>query len=173
MGFKKGKIIGLAAILAMAVPLSLPMTVGGQVLELNRLSSLYEGVSFDHDMHIEATSENCTTCHHHTAGTPPEDPNCIPCHMNSGEAESPLCSDCHAAEPFSAANLEKSYNTPRLHHKAKPGLKAVYHLNCLTCHKEVGAPDGCVDCHAMTDKGEKFYRTGKYAPAPGKASGHH
>ena len=176
MGLKSGKIIGLAAILAMATPLSLPVTADGEVFELNSLSSLYEGVSFDHDLHIEATEENCTVCHHHTAGTPPEDPKCIACHQNSGEADSPSCSACHVNEPFSAANLDKSYNTPNLHHKVKPGLKAVYHLNCIGCHQEVGAPVGCQECHTMTEKGEKFYRTGQYAPKgkpAGQGSGHH
>ncbi|MCB2184230.1 MAG: cytochrome c family protein [Desulfobulbaceae bacterium] len=176
MSLKKGKTIGLAAIIAIAAPLSLPFTVSGEVFELNSLSSLYEGVSFDHDMHIEATEDNCTVCHHHTAGTPPEEPDCVRCHRNSGEADSPKCSDCHVAEPFSAANLDRQYNTPNLYHTAKPGLKAVYHLNCLGCHQETGGPTGCQDCHTMTDKGEKFYNTGHYAPKEkpgGQSSGHH
>ena len=173
MSLKRGKIIGLAAILAMTTPLLLSMPVSSEVMELSSLSNLYEGVSFDHDMHIEAVEENCSACHHHTAGTPPDNPNCIPCHQNSGEAESPLCSDCHVAEPFSAANLEKSYSNPHLHHRVKPGLKAVYHLNCLGCHQETGGPVGCQDCHTMTDKGEKFYNTGHYAPTPKKSTGQH
>jgi hypothetical protein len=43
--------------------------------------------------------------------------------------------------------------------------------DCLACHEENGAPTGCTDCHAMTDAGEKFYNTGKYAPEA-KAAGH-
>lgn len=173
MALHTGKWMSLAALMAMATPFVQPSMSGAEVMELSSLSSLYEGVQFDHDMHIEATSENCTLCHHHTAGTPPESPNCIPCHKNSGEADSPACSSCHVAEPFTSANLEKSYNTPNLHHTVKPGLMAAYHQNCLGCHHEVGGPVGCQDCHAMTDKGEKFYNTGKHAPAPGKATAHH
>lgn len=176
MGLKTGKILGLAAILAMTAPLSVPISATGEVFELKSLSSLYEGVSFDHDMHIEATGENCTVCHHHTTGTPPEDPNCISCHKNSGEADSPMCSSCHVEEPFSAANIAQNYTSPNQYHRVKPGLKAVYHLNCLGCHQEVGGPVGCQDCHAMTDKGEKYYNTGHYAPkgkAAGEGSGHH
>lgn len=172
MGLKTGKVIGLAAILAMATPLSPASTVSAEVFELNSISNLYEGVSFDHDMHIEATEENCAVCHHHTTGTPPDDPRCIPCHATSGEADSPLCSDCHVIDPFSVANLEKSSNEPFLHHRMKPGLKAVFHQNCLGCHQEVGGPVGCQDCHTMTDAGEKFYNTGQYAPEPKAAGGH-
>ncbi len=171
MGWKSGKMVGLAAILAMAIPLSQPITAIGEGIEISSLSDLYEPVSFDHDMHIEALEENCTLCHHHTAGTPAEGPRCITCHANSGEADSPLCADCHVAEPFSAANLEKNRNTPNLYHQVKPGLMAAYHQNCLSCHQEMGAPTGCQDCHTLTDKGEKFYNTGKYAPAQSAASG--
>lgn len=173
MSLKRGKLIGLAAIIAMASPFTQPLNAVGEVFELSSLSNLYEGVSFDHDMHIEAASDNCAACHHHTAGTPTQDPNCIPCHKNSGEAESAACSSCHEAEPFTSANLEKTANTPYLHHKEKPGLMAALHQNCLGCHSEVGGPLGCQDCHTMTDKGEKYYNTGKYAPKPGKETDHH
>lgn len=173
MSLKTGRLIGIAAIMAMATPFIQPMIAGGEVFEMNALSNLYEGVSFDHDMHIEATSENCTICHHHAAGTPPQDPNCIPCHKNSAEAASAACSSCHEAEPFTSANLEKMHNTPNLHHKGKPGLMAALHQNCLGCHSEVGGPLGCQDCHTMTEKGEKYYNTGQHAPAPGKSAGHH
>lgn len=173
MSLRRGKLIGLAALLALAAPIFGTPEGDCEIFELSTLSNLYEGVSFDHDMHIEATGENCTACHHHTAGTPPEDPNCIPCHKNSGEAASAACSGCHEAEPFTSVNMEKTASTPYLHHKQKPGLMAALHQNCLGCHQQAGGPVGCQDCHAMTEKGEKFYSTGKYAPKPGKSSEHH
>jgi hypothetical protein len=173
MGLKTGKKIGLAALIAMAAPLALPISAGSEVFELSSLANLYEGVSFDHDMHIEAVSNNCAVCHHHTAGTPPDDPNCVPCHKNSPEAESAACSGCHVLEPFSSANLDAAAGNPLLHHKVKPGLKAAYHQNCLGCHMESNGPVGCQDCHPMTEKGEKFFNTGQYAPQPGAATGSH
>jgi hypothetical protein len=173
MGFKKEKRLGLAALIAMAAPLVLPISAKGEVFELSSLANLYEGVSFDHDMHIEAVENNCSLCHHHTAGTPPEDQTCIPCHKNSPEAESPACSSCHLIEPFSSTNLSISEKNPLRHHKVKPGLKAAFHLNCMGCHQETGGPVGCQDCHAMTEKGEKFYNTGQYTPKAGNETAHH
>lgn len=176
MGIKKRKLLGLALMAAMVSPWSLPGPANAEVFELDSMKNLYEGVSFDHDMHIEATEENCTVCHHHTAGTPPTDPLCVTCHANSPEADDPSCKSCHVKDVFSAENMKKSWETPLLHHRSKPSLKAAYHQNCLGCHEENGAPTGCTDCHAMTDTGEKFYYTGKYAPEPkaeGEGGGHH
>jgi len=173
MGLKTGKRVSLAALIAMAAPLVLPLSTNGEVYELSSLANLYEGVSFDHDMHIEAVQENCSLCHHHTAGTAPDDPTCIPCHKNSPEADSPACSSCHLIEPFSSANLALSEKDPQIHHKMKPGLKAAFHQNCMGCHQETGGPVGCQDCHVMTEKGEKYYNTGQYAPKPREDAGHH
>ncbi|MBI5557123.1 MAG: cytochrome c3 family protein [Deltaproteobacteria bacterium] len=173
MGLKTGKLIGLAALIAMTAPLALPQKASCEVFELNSLANLFEGVSFDHDMHIEAVSDNCSVCHHHSAGTPPTDATCIPCHLKSAETDSAACNACHVNEPFSSASLEASASNPLLHHKVKPGLKAAYHQNCLGCHQETGGPVGCQDCHALTEKGEKYYNTGQFAPKPGKSSSHH
>ena len=171
MGIKKRKLLGLALMAAMVTPWSLPGPAEAEVFELDSMKNLYEGVSFDHDMHIEATEENCTECHHHTAGTPPTDPLCVTCHASSPESDDPSCTSCHVKDVFAADNMKKNWDTPLLNHRSKPSLKAAYHQNCLGCHTEVGAPTGCTDCHAMTDAGEKFYNTGKYAPEP-KADGH-
>lgn len=176
MGIKKRKLLGLALMAAMVSPWSLPGPATAEVFELDSVKNLYEGVSFDHDMHIEITDENCTACHHHTAGTAPVDPLCVTCHADSPEADDPSCRSCHAKDVFDADNMKKNWETPLLHHRNKPGLKAAYHRNCLGCHEEVGAPTGCTDCHAMTEVGEKFYNTGKYAPEPpaaGQGGGHH
>ena len=176
MGIKKRKLLGLALIAAMVSPWSLPGPASAEVFELDSMKNLYEGVSFDHDMHIEATEENCTECHHHTAGTPPTDPLCVTCHANSPEADDPSCKSCHVKDVFAAENMKKAWETPLLNHRSKPSLKAAYHQNCLGCHEQNGAPTGCTDCHAMTDAGEKFYNTGKYAPEPvaaGDGGGHH
>ncbi len=63
-------------------------------------------------------SEDCATCHHH-----------------SDAGQTPACRECHGA-PFDPENLNM------------PGLKGAYHLQCMTCHRELGAPVGCTECHA-------------------------
>ena len=171
MGIKKKKLLGFALIAAMASPWACG-NAGAEVFEIDGLKNLYEGVSFDHDMHIEVTEENCSKCHHHTAGTAPEGANCVRCHANSPEADNPSCKSCHVADVFGADNLKNLWDTPLKHHNNQIGLKAAYHQNCLGCHQEVGAPVGCTDCHAITDDGEKFYNSGPYAPAPKADSGH-
>ncbi|MGB2697611.1 MAG: cytochrome c3 family protein [Candidatus Zixiibacteriota bacterium] len=71
-------------------------------------------------------TEDCATCHHH-----------------SPAGQTPSCDKCHDA-PFDPENLNM------------PGLKGAYHLQCVGCHKETGAPAGCTECHAKKDskKGE-------------------
>lgn len=170
MGMKKKKLLGFALMAALASQVGLAPVALSEVIELDSLKNLYEGVSFDHDMHIEIVGENCSVCHHHTAGTVAQGPLCITCHANSPAADDPTCSGCHEKEVFSAANMKKSWETDLLHHRSKPSLKAAYHQNCLACHVENGAPAGCTDCHGMTDAGEKFYDAGAHAPVP-KAEG--
>jgi len=143
-----------------------------EAVDLDSLSNLYEKVEFNHSMHVDITEGDCSVCHHWTTGTPVKDPRCIKCHYGTKECDRVACSDCHAADVFSPLNLEK-LEDPELHHKDKPGLKAVYHLNCRGCHVKMDGPTGCTDCHAMTEKGEAFYHTGKYAPKGGHRHGHH
>jgi hypothetical protein len=59
---------------------------------------------------------------------------CTVCHHESGD-ETPPCQECHA-DPFDPSDLRK------------PGLERVYHLRCISCHKEeqVG-PTECTGCH--------------------------
>lgn len=61
--------------------------------------------------------------------------NCAACHHHSPAGETPACSECHG-EPFNPQNLNM------------PGLKGAYHLQCMGCHREIGAgPVGCTECH--------------------------
>ncbi len=63
-------------------------------------------------------AEDCATCHHH-----------------SEAGQTPACGECHGA-PFNPENLNM------------PGLKGAYHLQCMSCHRDMGAPVGCTECHA-------------------------
>jgi len=140
---------------------------GPETATLDTLTNLFEAVSFNHAMHVDVAANDCSVCHHHTTGTKVTDERCARCHKNSGETSSVACRDCHPADPFSAEHLQKIADAPLLYHIDQPGLKGAYHRKCLGCHKEMGAPSECEACHKRTEKGDAFYRSGKFAPAAG------
>lgn len=139
------------------------------LVELNSLSQLYDGVTFDHTLHLDVGAD-CSACHHHTTGTGVEDERCAKCHDNSGAMDVVACRDCHLAEPFSAAAIHGAASDD-LYHIDKPGLKGALHLSCTGCHQEMDGPVGCQDCHERNDSGDAFFNSGSYAPA-GIPSGH-
>ncbi len=142
---------------------------------LDSLAQLYEPVVFNHAMHEEVTESRCAVCHHHTLGTPVEDKNCLRCHAESGAADEISCQGCHSSKRFEAEYLNRIDADNTLYHRDKVGLKGAYHLRCMTCHAEMGVPNGCQDCHARTDAGDKFFHASNYAPAESDkpASGGH
>jgi len=144
-------------------------------VKLSSIAKLYAAVDFDHEMHVDVAEYDCAACHHHTTGTPVTDPNCVSCHSNSEESEVVACSDCHAADPFSAEYLNAKHDDFRRYHVDMPGLKGAYHENCMGCHADMGGPVGCQDCHERNDAGDAFFNAGAYAPKAEKAggSGHH
>lgn len=139
-------------------------------VEINILADLYQGVEFDHQMHV-GIAEDCSVCHHHTTGTGTVDPYCARCHSGSAEQASVACQDCHLANPFSAEAIQaKGEKNP--FHVDVYGLKGAYHRNCMGCHQEMGGPTGCQDCHARTVAGDAFFHSGKFAP-PASARAEH
>ncbi len=136
-------------------------------VELDALADLYEPVIFDHAMHVEV-AEDCSTCHHHTTGTEPVNSYCLKCHQGEEDMDTVACQDCHSGP----ANSTKDAGPEFVYHDDQPNLKAAYHLNCLGCHREVGGPVGCEDCHAKTEAGDKFYHSGKFAPETSPTDGH-
>ena len=142
---------------------------GPDLVTLDSMASLYQGVTFDHASH-EALADGCATCHHHTTGSAPLSTACQGCHAAGQPTATVACQGCHQAEPFSAAALRAKDQDIHLYHTDKVGLKAAYHLACMGCHKEMGGPVGCQDCHARTDAGDAFYHAGAYAPPPAPAA---
>ncbi|MDA3902824.1 MAG: cytochrome c3 family protein [Desulfuromusa sp.] len=140
-------------------------------VEIDVLANLYEAVVFDHAMHVDLT-EGCADCHHHTTGTPVLNEYCAKCHDGKEEMDWVSCQDCHSAGPVSAENLNNP-KTDFIYHNDKPNLKAAYHLNCIGCHQEVGGPTGCEDCHAKTEAGDEFYRSGEFTPKKSADSSGH
>ena len=137
---------------------------GPDEVEISSLAQLYEPVQFDHLMHEEVAEGVCSVCHHHTLGTQTEDKNCVQCHAESGETDEISCQGCHVTNRFEAEYLNRIDADNTLYHRDKVGLKAAYHIRCMECHEEMGAPNGCQDCHARTDAGDKFFHAGSYTP---------
>ena len=134
-------------------------------VSIDSIKELYDGVVFDHLSHIDFADGRCAKCHHNTAGVPMSKKICVECHKKSvTEGDKLACGDCHKLHPFAAVHMKKKEFL--LYHIDKPSLKAAYHLKCIGCHKEQGAPTGCTDCHEMTESGKRFFNTGPFAPAP-------
>ena len=95
-------------------------------------------------------AENCSGCHHMDEAPYTQPMACSSCHQ-PGELDAFLavkgnfaCTVCHdiemAMEPRVVKISEDEIYEP-------PALKAVYHRNCLECHKTMGAPSACDSCH--------------------------
>ena len=116
-----------------------------EMVALDSMSNLYEGVSFDHALHDSYAS--CAECHHHVAGHPSADPSCTGCHRFGAVVGMVDCKSCHLPDRFSSKLLSVKRNRSRYHIDIV-GLAGAYHLNCLGCHLSLTAgPTGCVDCH--------------------------
>jgi hypothetical protein len=173
MGGRKKTLLGMAALMLLAAPLAAQSWAGDgpDTVELGSLANHYSAVTFDHAMHT-GVAASCAECHHHTTGLAPTDPNCARCHEAGEKASLVACRDCHSDKRFSAEDLAKTEENPQLQHKGRLGLKGAYHQKCLGCHTTMGGPTGCQDCHTRNDKGDAFFNSGKYAPAPGAAAEH-
>ncbi len=93
---------------------------GPESVVINEMSDKYSGVVFSHRVHAEMSemSTGCTGCHHYNTTGPVL--NCRNCHENT-----------RAREDVSV-----------------PDLKAAYHRQCMTCHKEWSRENGCnILCH--------------------------
>lgn len=140
-------------------------------VKLDSLTSLFEGVNFDHAAHVEIAGD-CASCHHHTTGDGAGGGRCDRCHAQSPASAVVACRGCHVADPFTAEQLERKADDRYQYHVDKPGLKAAYHWNCLGCHEDAGGPTGCEDCHSRTPAGDQFYHSGAYAPKAAVSHAH-
>lgn len=93
---------------------------GPEVVVIDAMSDYYTGVVFSHNIHAEMSemSEGCTGCHHYNTTGPVL--KCQKCHQNN-----------RARDDVSI-----------------PDLKAAYHRQCMTCHKQWSNENGCnTQCH--------------------------
>lgn len=88
---------------------------------ISKIEDHYAPVRFPHGQHA-ASINDCSVCHHYR----PEDKTL---------AETARCSVCHQ-QFFNSENPDRT------------GLKAAYHLQCVSCHEEKNrGPVMCRDCH--------------------------
>jgi hypothetical protein len=116
-----------------------------KMLELGKLSDVYEPVRFNHAGHV-STAGGCADCHHQHGSMQVQ--SCPDCHRidpkafkkNENAGSLKPCRDCHTA-------------SARPGDIGRPGLKAAYHQACFKCHRgDVGSvgkdPKGCTEmCH--------------------------
>ncbi len=101
---------------------------GPDLVYLDELENLYLPVPFDHKGHAEMAkmTEGCAVCHHYT----PEG------------AAHPACISCHEV-------------SPKQRDMRKPSLKAAYHRQCMSCHREWSHETACGVCHPPKAGGAK------------------
>lgn len=138
---------------------------------LNSLSQFYDGVEFDHALHLDVTGD-CAICHHHTTGAALQGSPCVKCHQGGEMQAKVACRDCHVKEPFSAGYLQTKKGDSQRYHTDQLGLKGAYHQSCLGCHRQMDGPTGCVDCHSRNPDGDALTRSGHFAPGKSAAKGH-
>ncbi|RJO66317.1 MAG: hypothetical protein C4523_12855 [Myxococcales bacterium] len=105
---------------AVAIEREMSAKPGPDLVILDALEDQYLPVPFDHRGHAEMTrmTEGCAVCHHYT----------------SDAAVQPACRGCH----------ERS---PQADDMRKPSLKAAYHRQCMSCHREWSHTTACGVCH--------------------------
>jgi hypothetical protein len=150
---KRATIIAAALALWIGVCAAGETSAGGgapTMLELGKLSDVYEPVRFNHAEHV-STAGGCADCHHQHGSmqvqTCPDchriDPKAFRKNVNAGSLKP--CRDCHAA-------------SARPGDIGRPTLKAAYHQACFKCHRgDVGSvgndPKGCTEmCHVPKAK---------------------
>ena len=102
---------------------------GPNVVAINEMSDNYAGVVFSHKIHSQMSemSTGCTGCHHYNT---------------TGPVLS--CKECH----------EKNRTREDV---SVPDLKAAYHRQCMTCHKQWSHENGCGStCHLR--KGSEYQK---------------
>ena len=113
-------------------------------ITIDRLSSRFAPVLFDHELHDGYAA--CVECHHHTLGEPPSDLACAACHRTGVTLRSTACVQCHPSDRFGKETGEQ--DSGGRYHIDTPGLVGAYHLNCIGCHEVIGTgPTDCEGCH--------------------------
>lgn len=124
-------------------------------ITINQLADLYTPVVFDHLLHSD--SYECNRCHHDSEN---DEQTCSTCHAGRPVGGKQSCSTCHSAVSYEPEKETKNKATYQ-YHIDTPALKGSWHLLCRSCHIEDGGPVECQDCHALTAKGQEFFKLTK------------
>jgi hypothetical protein len=136
-------------------PLQLP-----ELIEISSLQKYYLPVIFDHQLHGQ--SYDCISCHHRPDSDDSAAQNsCSRCHQKDSGPKFAPCASCHQSgneidDITYDQNREGHFG---IFHIDTPGLKGAYHLQCLGCHREEGAPSKCQDCHGFSKAGRRLFST--------------
>jgi cytochrome c-type biogenesis protein CcmH/NrfF len=114
------------------------------------LGDQFQPVKFRHKYHAQILKD-CSVCHHffeehYNNQVVPAD-KCASCHQSDNfknMSRSIRCDVCHNEDATPEVRYVKSQSGKML---LIPGLKAAFHRSCLGCHKEMGGPSTCGDCH--------------------------
>ncbi len=111
--------MGRTFVIIFAVIMVATGVLGLDVIKIEILKNRYEGIEFTHGAHVNYVGD-CSQCHHFSQ-------------------EQVRCTTCH--------EVINVYTYKGSKRGAGIGLKGAYHGLCLGCHKEMGGPIGCEDCH--------------------------
>jgi len=98
---------------------------GPDIRILDQLEDLYKPVQFTHKLHAQMAEmgESCVTCHHYCPA-----------------GKTPPCRECHGKSSSETQNL------------SKPGLKGIYHRQCMGCHRQWSHDTECRICHIPVEE---------------------
>ena len=99
-------------------------------------------VEFDHKTHADEYGLSCGDCHHDENGEPLADlkagdpvQSCYECHDKDGR---PRRDPAMSPEEWEKEQLKYYYGA--------------IHENCMGCHKEMGGPKTCTECHPRPER---------------------
>ncbi|MBU1193347.1 MAG: cytochrome c class III [Proteobacteria bacterium] len=110
-----------------------------EIVQISILADEYKPSEFPHRKVVQAITKRIEKSELANAFHKDQQALCMGCHHNSPRSmEPPRCASCHGKTSDAASG--------------RPGLKAAYHGQCITCHQEMGIKEvlatDCIKCHA-------------------------
>ncbi|MDZ7831383.1 MAG: cytochrome c3 family protein [Desulfobacterales bacterium] len=99
-------------------------------------------VEFDHKTHAEDYGIGCGDCHHDENGEPLTD-------LKAGDAVQ-SCYECHDKD--GRPRRDPSMSPEEWEKEQLNYYYGAIHENCMGCHKEMGGPKTCTECHPRPER---------------------
>ncbi|MFP4225242.1 MAG: cytochrome c3 family protein [Desulfobacterales bacterium] len=99
-------------------------------------------VDFDHKTHAEDYGIGCGDCHHDENGEPLTD-------LKAGDAVQ-SCYECHDKD--GRPRRDPSMSSEEWEKEQLKYYYGAIHENCMGCHKEMGGPKTCTECHPRPER---------------------